>query len=174
MKLSKNSWHARLNTYIFGEYYTRSVDCLCPYFWGTILAILCLPLWLIGHGIGYIIENFPETGWHAPKLNMSYDTKQKIGNIVGYGFLVFIAVIAIIGLTMAIIEYGIIHVVFWIGIGIGFICGFIVFASAMFWIKEKYDDWRSDHPKEHKPNLLVEFIKAKKNKHCPLITWEEE
>jgi len=172
MKISKNSWHARLNEYIYGVYYIRNVDCLCPYFWGTILAMFALPLWLIGRGIGYIIDHTPDN-WHAPKINMSYDTKERLGNIMAYGFLIFMVSIMIIGLAMAIVEYGVIHVLFWVGVAVGFIGGIIGFIFLMSLVKGRYDDWRHDHPKEHKPNLFMEFVKAKKNKHCPMIEWDE-
>ncbi len=171
-KFSKNSWHAKLNKFIYGKWYLEGVDCLCPYFWGTILAGILLPLWLIGRGIGWIIDRVPSTNIKRPRLNISDRTKHIIGKVLGYsalfGFVTFITV----AFGLFIIEFGIIHVLFWLGVGAGVIGASIGLAYVVIKIKERYEDWRYNHPKEKKPNLFIEMVKAKKNKHCPLVQWD--
>ena len=173
MRLSNNSWHAKLNTFVYGYRYLDSVDCLCPYFWGTLLAILCVPVWLIGHGIARLLDVIDESGISLPRLNISYDTQRKIGLGVAYGLL-FGAVVGItFGILNAITEYGLINVLILIGLIALAVVGLIGLALLLINLAERYNDWRYDHPREKKPNLLMEFVKAKKNKHCPLVEWTE-
>lgn len=173
MKLSKNSWHARVNKFIFGEDYLESVDCLCPYFWGTILAIVAVPLWLIGHGISRIIDAVENTGFTFPQLHVNITVKRIIARTIGYTSLFsFVGIIAYM-IGLAIIKYGIVLVLIWLGLAVGIFAGFCGLVYGISLLKEKYDEWRLGHPKEKKPNLLIEMFKAKKNKHCPLVSWVE-
>ncbi len=172
MKLNRNSWHAKINSFVYGWMYLDTVDCLCPYFWGTLLAILLSPLWVLGKGIGRVIDAIPDTNYQLP--SMSNKTKNKIG--LGIAYTLF--VLAMMGATFAILYsvymYGIIHVLFWIGVIAGITAGLVGLLYLAVLIKERYDDWRWDHPKEErvkKPNLFMEFVRAKKNKHCPLVEW---
>lgn len=167
MKLKRDSWHAKLNAFVYGSGYLESVDCLCPYFWGTLLAILISPLVLIGKGIAVCIGAIP----HVNVPSMDLKTKNKVSNIIGYGCLAFITTLVTALIVSALIEFGLMYVLYWIGViaGVtGAVTGVVFFG---IWIKYKYDDWRDDHPKEDKPNILMEFVKAKKNKHCPLVQW---
>ena len=171
MKLGKNSWHARVNKFIFGEDYLESVDCLCPYFWGTILAIVAIPLWLIGHGISRIIDAVENTGFTFPQLHVNRTVKRIIVATLGYTSLFsFVGIIAYM-IGLAIIKYGIIHVLVWLGIAVGVVGLFVGTVFVISNIKERYDEWRLGHPKEKKQNLLVAMFYAKKNKHCPLVSW---
>ena len=44
MKLNSKSWHVGLNDFIYGRGHSLDNHNLCPYFWGTILAIaICIP-----------------------------------------------------------------------------------------------------------------------------------
>ena len=167
MKLNRNSWHAKINTFVYGWMYLDTVDCLCPYFWGTLLAILLTPLWIIGKGVGRLIDAIPATNYTLPSVS------DKTKNRVGLGIAYSLFTLAIMGLTFAILYtafmYGIIFVLMWVGI-IALMAGALLgLIFLIILIKERYDDWRGDHPK--KPNLLMEFIRAKKNKHCPLVEW---
>lgn len=172
MKLNRNSWHAKLNIFVYGWSYLDSVDCLCPYFWGTLLAIFLSPWWALGKGLARTIDAIPETNYQLP--SMSDETKDKVG--LGIAYSVF--TLAIMGITFSILHniavHGLIHVLWVIGVialVTGVVVGFIIGCAFAKW---KYDDWRSEHPKEEKEkreNLLMEFIKAKKNKHCPLVEW---
>lgn len=161
MKLSKNSWHARINTYVFGSFYIDGVDCLCPYFWKTIVALLVSPL-------VFAINRVEDLGIEVP--SMSTDMQNRVGRIVMW---VAFGAIIIGSFIFAILDWEkfIIGVII-IGVVTGSVTGFMY---GGIWIKNKWEDWRYDHPKEkreRRPNLMVEFIRAKKNKHCPLITWE--
>ena len=174
MKLNRNSWHAKLNGFIYGWSYVYNVDCLCPYFWGTILAGFLLPFWLLGHGIVKIADAMPETNIHFP--TMSQNTKDKVGKGLGYGFICFMLTAITIYILDSIVEFGLIHVLYWFGVIAGIAGGIIGLIVLSVFLKVRYDDWRYEHPKKSKPkkknpNLLVEFIKAKKDKHCPLVEW---
>jgi len=169
---SPKSWHAKLNRYIYGKNYLDGVDCLCPYFWGTILAGILLPFFMIGKGIAFVIDHIPAVNIDLPTIDMSYKTRNRIGSVVLYGLLGILVSVLIFGLYLAIIKLGLIVVLIVIGSVAGVIAGIIGLIFLGYWIRDKYEDWRYDHPKEDKPNLLIEFIKAKKNKHCPLVKWE--
>ncbi len=169
MKLNKNSWHARANEYVYGWSYLDNVDCLCPYFWGTLLAIFLTPLWALGHGIVRVIDALPETNVNLPSI--SQRTKNRIGTTFAYGFFGLMITLLTIAFGLAVIKYGLLNVLIVIGAIALVVSGVIGLFFLIMVIKEKYDDWRWDHPKEKKPNLFMEFVRAKKNKHCPLVEW---
>ena len=169
---SKNSWHARLNRYIYGWSYVENVDCLCPYFWGTILAILALPLWLLCKGVGCVIDYIEDKGWRIPRPNISRNTKNKINNIIGYGFLGLLCTIFVVGIGFAIINYGIWEVLKWAGILLGVIGACFGVALFGICIYQRYQDWRDEHPRSRRPNIVIQYIKAKKDKHCPRVIWK--
>ena len=63
MKIGKYSWHAKLNEYVWGDWYVRHATNLCPYFWGTVLACLVVPLVAMFKGIEHVslpTVDFPE------------------------------------------------------------------------------------------------------------------
>ena len=192
MKLGKNSWHAKVNKFIYGSYYLEDVDCLCPYFWGTIIAMFAVPIWLTGYGIAKIIDTIEDQGWSLPKrrhifvsknqgwslpkrrhIFVSKNQKDIIGKIIGYSFLFIIASMITIAIGLAIIEYGLAHVLFWTGVVLGVVGAFIGIVFLAVYLKERYDEWHDSNTiaTQKKPNLLVEMFKAKKNKHCPLVSW---
>jgi cytochrome c biogenesis protein CcdA len=148
---------------VFGRFYIKNVDCLCPYFWGTILALIALPIVLIGKGIDKIPHvNFP---------HVNDERRRQLGSIGAYVFIGLLSFFVSAIITLMLIKYGLITVLFWVGV-IGGVFGSLiglVFLGAF--LKQEYDDWRNEHPKQDRPNLLLEFIKAKKNKHCPLVNW---
>lgn len=172
-RFSKKSWHAKLNKMIIGESYLNNVDCLCPYFWGTLACIGIFPLFLMYKGIEKGLQALPKTNIKMP--NISRCTKDKLQMIVAYSALI-LAVTSVSALvTSKIIELGVWEVLLWTGLIAGIIVilgGCIVGAVKL---AEHIERWYNNKPKkEKKPNLLLEMIKAKKNKHCPLLRWKED
>jgi hypothetical protein len=49
---SKNAWHVRFFTWLFGQNPTRRYKTMCPYFWTYVLILLFLPLILIVKAFG--------------------------------------------------------------------------------------------------------------------------
>lgn len=176
MNISKGSWHVRLNDYIYGYGYTASVHSLCPYFWKTILAIILLPLVAICRVTASKIDESDLSMPNNPIPSISDQTRSYIGK----GLLVMVILMIGIGLsqvgdsmgwfTLAKIILAILGV-------IGAIFGFVYLIVCL---EEKYSDWRYEHPKkdkpykEPKPNILLEYLKAWKNKNCPLLELVED
>ena len=123
-----------------------------------------------------MIDAVEEQGWslpNRPHIYVSHNQKHIIGYTLGYTFLFMFVSAITIGIGQLIIKYGIIHILFWFGVAVGAVGAFVGLAYLVYLIKERYDEWRLGHPKKKKPNLLVEMFYAKKNKHCPLVQWED-
>ena len=163
LKLKRNSWHGKLNQFTWGKGYLEDVDCLCPYFWGTVAAIVGFPITLLAKGLIYTIEHIPSTEWTTPSI--SEESKDKVLKFTGFSML-WLAVFGIsYGITHSIVYWGLLHTLVWIGIFVGIgagILGLTIAISKLIDIINK---------REKRPNLLVEMFKAKKNKHCPLVSW---
>lgn len=157
MKVSKNSWHYKLATSVntdvsFHLKHDYPVS-LCQYFWSV-----------VGAGVGWFIM-----GWFALFLSWAFLTPLATffvafaGTDLGSNFL---SVSADIGWVVI--------PVFWMAvpilIGAGeWQNGRIKFAPK--WMKLNIT--RSPK-KENKPSLIVEWVKAKKAKVCPLVEVSDE
>jgi len=151
MKISTNTWHRKLNQFTYGDgpfetYNGKQINTnLCKYFWRTVCSILLLPLIL---GWRYLI---PE----------SFQIEHRDMTVV-------IAILFGIGLVAA-LATGIWFLVFAPPAIIGVFAGFVYLG---FVIIDKYKERKSAHP--YKPSIFKEYIKAKKNKYCPIVEWEEQ
>ncbi len=163
MKLKRNSWHGKLNSFTWGKGYLEDVDCLCPYFWGTVAAILGFPLTLLAKGIIYLIEHIPSTNWSAPTI--SENTRHKIAVVTAYSGLALGVYILTYIIVSSIVTFGLLQTLIWIGIVTGIVALVVVFSVGVVKIIESLER------REKRPNLLIEMFKAKKNKHCPLVSW---
>jgi len=193
MKISSNSWHRKLNEYFFGNGYFREVfydnkkdkwssrdrqKNLCPYFWGTILAVSFVWLLFIVKHIGSfleeLIDKIPSVNWSPP--SMSEDTKMRAGKIVGWLAVGFaFAGVMVYG---ALVSWG--DIAWVIVYGGGLVIGILLAIILGFKVKDVYDDWREDHPKKdkpktkRKPNMLKEFLVGWYHKHCPRLEWTND
>ncbi len=149
MRLSKNSWHVHLNDFVYGYGYSEDTNNLCPYFWGTILAIIgAIPV-LVIRGLSNTLSNGVKVC------------------LLRYGLASFwITVGALTGMTWFIVL-GVILIFF----------NLILYNTAIFdniakrlfgWGKPK----KSKPHKERKPHMTIEMFKGWKNKHCPMVEWE--
>ncbi len=163
MKASNESIHKRFNEWAWGSSLYAIDGNLCAYFWGTLLAIVFSPLILLGKTIGYIIDHVDiDVNINYPTIpSISYDTKDKINSAIGHTVLAG----STIGYLLLCIYIGF-DVLFWTGA-----CGAcILLVITAGYIRDRY---RENHPKKDKtPNLAWEWIKAKKNKNCPLLEWD--
>ncbi len=169
MKASNESIHRRFNEWAWG-YSIYAIDGnLCAYFWGTFLAIICSPLILIGKVFEYLYHHVNidvDINWPTISLPpISYDTKGKINSAIGHTVLAG----STIGYLLLCIYIGF-DVLFWTGAVIGACGACILLAITAGYIRDSY---RENHPKKDKtPNIAWEWIKAKKNKNCPLLEWD--
>jgi hypothetical protein len=175
MELSKKSWHA----WLFKAVYDKPLpNNLCDYFWPVMMtAILGVFLWPI-----YILFN---------KSNSKME--KYIHLYVALMFYIVISFVVLMfwsNLASKNVEYGyyIVQICQYIGLtGWWVLIGFYlaiylsvaaivivisIFVLGITGIKELCELLPSRKYKEKTPNLLIEWIKAKKHKYCPQITWK--
>ena len=175
MELKKNSWHA----WLFKAVYDKQLpNNLCDYFWPVMMtAVLGIFLWPV-----YIMWNKSEKVTKyihlygallvyilvSAAILMFYSHEEPKGHFV-YGYYI-LQVCEYIGLTgwWAIIGY-------YLAIYLTVATAILVFGAIFLIItgvKELCDLLPDRKYKEKTPNLLIEWIKAKKHKYCPQITWK--
>lgn len=164
MKLSTNSWHSKLHEYMYAGDLPKS---LCPYFWKLVIGVLLV--------IPVTIIYLPFFLFYSPKkfdglihwrLAVGIGTANAICVLV-CGILWLIGIrtyLTEIFALIALLAIGIFTVIMTItGIGI---------------LVEKIPSKRKPRKpklrKDPKPNLLLEFIKAKYERYCPKIYWMSE
>ena len=164
MKLNKKSWHAWFYKMLYG-WDRKFPNNLCAYFWKMLLSIIVAPVLLLVCLPLYIEGLISKRDHHRDGYFHDAHIIASIFAWIGL-FLIFSGVyVWFAGWESnwhipAITLYGILAVII-----IGLILNY-------------YDEKRIKSPKnthlvEKKPNVFIEFIKAKKNKYCPKIEWEE-
>jgi hypothetical protein len=180
MKLNSNSISAKLYKWFYA---TNDLPTnLCPYFWKLIFA------WLIV---------IPYSLFCIPVILMElYDKTYEVtdnspGKRIGYSLLIYVflfviaSMLSFIGLFFIAPEkdsfygfMGTLGCALWIiGIVIGIVEGVKALKEWNRTRKIKYDEngyriW--EQPKEKEPSIVVEFVKAKYNKYCPKIEWNNK
>lgn len=158
MKIKKTSLHARFYKFM---YLTDKLPTnLCPYFWKLVMAIITLPLTFPS----FIFTNNRSFGSRFDPLAIMIVLEMLIFGVGGLTSLIF-------GLVknddpMNLTTFGLIN--------FAGILGWIMIALACYtahWISERKEVYLGK--KEKKPNIIIEYIKAKKNKACPMIEWED-
>lgn len=177
MELNINSLSARVYREVYN---TRHMpESLCPYFWKLVLAyslfIVLIPL-LIPY---WIIERFDES---YKEHKAPIGAKALIGFLM-YGFLLLIFTIVVFISAFWITYYkGSAMYSFYIGgsltsLILGIVCVYLGIKTIYEQHRRRqrkrlYNENGNNLPLEEKPNLIVEFVKAKYNKYCPKITWK--
>lgn len=156
MKLSVRSWHYRLLNYMWGE----SPSNLCKYFWALVGTIGTI--WFtfpIKQLIKYILE-------HQIKLPSVADGYKQATEyiLIFLGFMGYITLVIIQPFLILAVTGGVGAL-----IGIVFCIGLLV-----VWIQELLPKKKKKmmKPKLKQPNLIMEFVKAKKSKVCPILEFE--
>lgn len=159
MKVNKNSWHYKLMNYfnfdIIDDLEYGSNVTLCRYFWNTVGSIIVLlGAILVGICVAGLLSLVLLAFVIAP---ISYLTQSYFG--FGWDFAT---------------ELGALMIwIVWVGVPLcmgleATVKGKIkVFPN---WMKVKLPE----PVPNTKPNILVEYVKAKKNKFCPLIELDKE
>lgn len=182
MKLNHNSISARLYRWFYMA--KEMPQTLCPYFWKLVIMwIFILPISIISAPL--IIAKQKQADWFV----------RIIGGIFIW-FLVFVAFLALFPITYFFWGWFSPNTTFriWQGTGI-FIWMLMIVCSAILgtfylitryrdkkrssqyeWVWDDYGDYVRNHKYrlyEEKPNILIEFIKAKYNRYCPKIDWNK-
>lgn len=151
-EVSKKSWHYRLNKLFRNE--PQGTTSLCKYFWSTVLAplkflatwtgIIALALFLIGtFGIGLFY-------------------------LVGWMFIGLLNVIHVIPDGFFNLQRGVFD---WKFIPASIVIDLIGVCLYFGWNKWQNRTITKKEPKED--SLFVAYVKAKKRKICPLITFKD-
>lgn len=130
---------------MFGEGYSASSHNLCPYFWGTIFAIISLPF--------VAITRSP--------FNTMRDIWYNINDTNIKHFIARYLVYMVWSVTILIWSS------FW--------SPFFLILLLVLWAIPLARDrglLKMKH-RERKPNMFLEMFKGWKNKHCPMMEWEE-
>lgn len=180
IKFTKNTWHYKLVTFVFGKHYfsgekyykgkwiKKGYDTsLCEYFWTVVLCSLIFPF----KGFWGILPYGVKEHEDIIKVLLIW----LIISALIHAFVVFKG----IGIPEVQIWY--LGIVIYFG-GIGVALAGIGFIAGVMKINDKYDEWLKKRlevhlnrkPKIKKPSLALEFIKAKKSKICPCIQFVDE
>lgn len=169
MNLNKNSWHYKFNKFTYGEVYADYSNNLCPYFWGTLLAFIIFPLVCLGKLSTYIYNKRVEKQLLNPKTYRPPRISQEAGDKIIIGFLLFFG-----GCGLYALIHGLLSELHKTLIVLAIIGGITGATVTCIFIGNKIQDWEEGRPKrEREPNIFIESAKAWKDKHCPMIKWNE-
>ena len=163
LTIKQNSWHYKLHRF----FYTKDSSNLCNYFWSNLLGICALILAPVLALLILIVKIF---------TNKSNDITPPIFLYFLFAVISFIGGLGVLGsatLSLLILAKGML-------LGSLIFLGAILLLIILFLIvhvvdenKHKFKIFKfKEDKKDKKPNLIWEFIKATKNKYCPLITYK--
>lgn len=153
MIIKKNSWHYRMNVWKRHEWRTQKARTLCGYFWftvGTMLLTISVPF--MAYLVLFILGG-----------SMVHDMR----------VLVFIAELPT---YWNFATYPLTGVVFICGILAICACLFLIFWAAVHtgaWVEKKLKSRPKKEKTVREPGLLASYLKARKEKVCPIIKFEE-
>ena len=170
MKINYNSLSAKM----FRYFYTTDTmpTNLCPYFWKLLVAmILFVPYYVLT--IPTKVLNFGDADTN----------KEHIARSIIIWVLVFTVCCTLFAIGTLVLDVyydentsPLLYFIQYIGFTGLVLLGCVLVAVIIVFFEKKYNDImgsRGRKPrKEPKPNLIVEFLKAKYHRYCPQITWD--
>lgn len=175
MNLNRNNFSAKLYRWFYNVVKEKMPSNLCPYFWKLLTAyVFSIPLIIITLPFEIFFGKFG-------KYNES------IGERLWVSFVIWvICFFASSALTSVSVLFGywpeentfIIHIIH-VGLlvwGLAVCVGLLIPITYIIKkIREPKPKTTVDDilPKEKKPNIVVEFVKAKYNRYCPKIDWND-
>jgi hypothetical protein len=177
MELSKTSTHYRLVRYVFGEEYFTPTLSLCKYFWTCILSFLISPTVFI---VRHTRERLADTTVldklvDMPSVEINIPHNVAVGLILGA-----LAAMTIAGLYFAfwLTTAVLIMIGVFIAVGLGIVKVSTFIADIMYERRKNRRDKDISRyvikGKEKKKRLWWEYLMARKQKICPLISWKED
>lgn len=161
---SRDSWHHRLNIWVYGLREDFDHISLCPYFWMTVLAVILSPFRGIYNGIIKATTRDGRVKWSR------------------IGYVVFVISWLSFLTYQSLEQNGLRTTLYWIGI-IGGIIAIIVGGIVGGFYLLSYIDYNTEYkprpiiehkePKPKQPSLFFSMLKAKIEKICPYIEWGE-
>jgi len=177
MKISTNTWHAKIYKYAYNRSPNTDTIDGCTYFRRVSFAIMFYPF----YGLGAIIDK------GAPKFTNTPDYSS-IGTYAKTQMGVFATLAAAGGIGHGLLRdvFGIVNYTSWynhlgcaISTGLVFIAlilllvvGIISGVNAL--VKYQYEKQFYERPIEKNSGFFKSAYKAFKEKHCPIITWEKK
>ncbi len=166
MRVSRKSWHYKLADNIF--WVSEHIN-LCKYFWMVVVSLAVC--WIV-IPFKYVRDQFGEP----------YDNIVSLAMAGGYIGLILMTVTMAFGMSIDHASFLFIFPVTIFGLVAGMIAGIVKgidaydnrtnYGRQSFWNpKHKSNKYKI---KEYKPNLFMEFIRAKKGKYCPRIEFTED
>lgn len=148
MVLSKESWHFWLYKLLFSDNPTN----FCPYFWGVVLsAILVLPLFILA------------IPWFIYSIIADEDIDEKLPQCGLLGIVIWMLVATVSGMFgMFFTKNPSVQGIGAFGWGI---CLLLLIITIHSYAKNR---------NVFKNSFLGNYVKAKKNKYCPIIEWKEK
>jgi len=174
MTLNQNSTSASLYKWLYG---TQDLpNNLCPYFWKVVLAYLII--------VPYLLLALPYLIGLAIYKESSKD--DSFGKRIGIGFVLyfftwlvasalsFIAMFFVTPVRHSLYEFmGLLGSLVWlIGLVLGVCSLWDKYKERKITSRIRYNEHGYRIYEEPKPNLIVEFVKAKYGKYCPKINWK--
>lgn len=169
MKILETSWHRKLYNLTYPK---RAPNNLCPYFWLSFLAFVVFPFNFL-FSLPAKIICAAQDKWEWDIFKEKGDRQYWKGAFLAQSWFSNVALY----LTFCMVA------VWWNKVWmIGAIIGAIVVAGILFilfygWMEDRRieaRDKRQSLGKEKRPNVLVEFIKAKYSKYCLQIEWTKK
>lgn len=175
---SKNGFNAASYRWFYGLHEWELPNNLCPYFWKSVFmyltiipyAVFCIPV---------ILWEIFDKGYN----NGDRSCGERIGLSIGLYIAIFVLTCLLAAVGLFFFDYtkdsffdvasvgGIMFWMFGLGAGAWHLFKFLgekAVENKHYWDEEK----REYVTIKSKPTLVAEFIKAKYNKWCPVITWK--
>lgn len=167
MKLNKKSWHCKLYKWAYSRADRHLPKNLCNYFWSVVFAVITLPITVVSVFIDDMSKYFERLrvslllylgitwNWFVGFMILrkvfdpTFTAKHTLFENYSHNWIVYAALpagVAIVGLGVY---------------AVGLLCD---------WSNNLY--YRKKVKVEKQPNIMVEYLKAKKEKACPFIDWE--
>lgn len=164
VNFKKDSWHAKLYSVGYGPW-TKLPANLCPYFWKVVLLVALMPISWLGYAVKSIRHD--EIQW-----KVMFTLLFKISFLIaGMPALTILKVNGITGLGAVVFSYTIgaaLFVAFLAGVG------FLINKGIDKLVAWNYRERPSKPQKPKEDNIVLAFVKAKKQKYCPVINWHDE
>jgi hypothetical protein len=139
--------------------------------------ILIIPYFIVS--LPYLIKDYKESFNSKEYSWQSFNERFFVG--LAFHIILFIIFLMLVTLSHIFINYtkdtlffnfSMIGFMFWLGVIVFLVIHLITFISNKIKYRKYLINKNDNNDDEEKPNIVIEFIKAKYNNYCPNIDWE--